>query len=73
MRSSDRHIVAARKTDPEPMRGPDTLPAPPPSGPKSVDAPDEHDTIPTPPPEPGSAEVVVVPPHLGVRLDEEGA
>ena len=74
MRSSDRRIVAARKIDEDPrplMGGPrDTLPAPPPSSANASDDEGEHDTIPTPAPESGITDVVVIPPHRVIDLDE---
>jgi hypothetical protein len=69
MRSSDRRIVAARKLEEAPLGANDTWPAPPPSTTEAAD--DERDTIPTPPPESGTADVVVVPPLRGVKLDDD--
>jgi len=71
MRSSDRHIAAARKIDPvlaDPHLRQDTWPAPPPSSAKSPDDTDQHDTIPTPAPESGTTDVVVIPPLRNVDL-----
>ena len=73
MRSSDRRIVAARKIDQDVPKGRDTWPSPPPSSAKSPDDTDEHDTIPTPAPESGITDVVVIPPHRNVSIDEDRA
>ena len=71
MRSSDSKIATAREIDQEPAKGPearrDTWPSPPP---KSPDDTDRQDTIPTPAPEPGTSDLVVIPPLDGVGVDE---
>jgi len=70
MTSSDRKIAAARKVDPGARKKQDTLPSPPPSDSDFADDTAEHDTIPTPAPELGSGEVVAIPPHRQVDVDE---
>jgi hypothetical protein len=70
MRSSDRQIAAARKIDQDPLKGRDTVPAPPPSSASSADDTDQHDTIPTPAPESGITDVVVIPPLRNVNVDD---
>ena len=72
MTSSDRKIAVARKVDPGARKKQDTLPSPPPD-PDFADDTAEHDTIPTPPPEQGeqgSGEVVAIPPHRAIDVDE---
>jgi hypothetical protein len=70
MKSSDRQIAAARKIDPDSGKGRDTWPSPPPSSSKSADDTDRHDTIPTPAPESGTTDVIAIPPHHTVSIDE---
>jgi hypothetical protein len=70
--SSDRKIAAARKVDQGPRTKQDTLPSPPPDSSDfaDADATADHDTIPTPAPEAGSGEVVAIPPHRRLDVDE---
>ncbi len=79
MTSSDRHIAAARKTDPDASKGRDTWPSPPPSPSppfpsttvsRSPDDTDRQDTIPTPAPEGVTADAVVIPPLRGVTVEK---
>ena len=70
MKSSDRRIVTARKLEDDPKKH-DTLPAPPPSSADDVHSEEGHDTIPTPPPESGVTDVIVIPPHRRIDLENE--
>jgi hypothetical protein len=65
--NSDSQISVAHKI--EPNRNRDTWPSPPPSSARQADESSVHDTIPTPPPESGTAEVIVIPPHVRVTVD----
>ncbi|HEY2516245.1 MAG TPA: hypothetical protein VGI39_35480 [Polyangiaceae bacterium] len=69
MSSSDRRIVAARKTEEGPK---DTWPAPPPSSEEEpFSAEMGRDTVPTPPPESGIADVPIIPPLREVDLETD--
>ena len=68
MSTSDRRIVAARKTEDAPK---DTWPAPPPLSEDLFRDEMGRDTVPTPPPESGIADVPVIPKLREVDLETD--